>query len=58
MAVIAGLKWPPEVLPPRPIAIAIAARTKIEFDVNATAPKTNDVPRNSTTTGVSIYIKE
>jgi hypothetical protein len=53
-AVIAGLKWPPEILPPSPIAVASAATIKRGEEVNETAPIRRHVPRYSTKAGVFI----
>ena len=50
-AVIAGLKCPPEIFPPNPIAIPKAARINTGVPVNDTAPIKRAVPRNSTKAG-------
>jgi len=57
-AVIAGLKWPPEIFPPSAIAKATAAIIKRGDDVNATAPIIKHVPRYSIKTGVYIVYKD
>ena len=56
-AVIAGLKWPPEILPPSAIAVASAATIKRGDDVKAIAPISKHVPRYSIKTGVYIVYK-
>lgn len=55
-AVIAGLKWPPEILPPNAIAIAKEATIRRGVPVNDTAPIKRLVPKNSTKAGVYISI--
>jgi hypothetical protein len=55
-AVIAGLKCPPETLPPNEIAIASAATIISAEPVNDTAPINKLVPRNSTNAGVYIVL--
>ena len=58
-AVIAGLKCPPDILPPRPIAIASAATINTGLDTKDTVPIKRLVPRNSTNAGVYIlYLKQ
>jgi len=54
-SVTAGLKCPPEILPPRAIAIARAATINTGTPVKDTAPTRTDVPRNSTSVGENIY---
>jgi hypothetical protein len=54
IAVTAGLKCPPEILPPRPIATASAATIRTGTPVKATVPTNREVPKNSTNTGDSI----
>jgi hypothetical protein len=56
-AVIAGLKCPPETLPPSAIATARAETTYRGDEVNDTAPIRRQVPRYSTKAGVYIVYK-
>jgi hypothetical protein len=56
-AVTAGLKWPPDILPPNPMAIAKAATIRTGTPVKEMVPIKSDVPRNSTRAGDSIYTK-
>lgn len=55
-AVIAGLKCAPDILPPRELAIATAAKTRRGVPVKDTAPIKRLVPKNSTKAGVYISI--
>lgn len=54
--VTAGLKWAPDILNPRPTAIANAAITKAEDPLKEIAPIKRDVPKNSVKVALSIYI--
>ncbi len=52
--VTAGLKCPPEILPPRPTARANAATIKTGVPVNEMDPIKRAVPKNSTKVGENI----
>lgn len=54
--VTAGFKWAPEILAPRPTAIANAAIIKAGDPVKDIAPISSDVPKNSVNVELSICI--
>lgn len=54
--VTAGFKWAPEILAPRPTAIANAAIIKAGDPVKEIAPIRRDVPKNSVSAALSICI--
>lgn len=56
-AVTAGLKCPPDILPPNAMAIAKAATINTGTPVNEIVPIKSAVPKNSTRAGDSIYTK-